>query len=1396
MRLSDFLRAKKFWALTPTFLIFCHFRPQILLAQTNAEQYRNREGLPEIILPKSISAPPGYCESTGGSKTYERIQSVKVVQKPNGNTLDITVEISILNPTGCQSGKPCPAYDSSPEHVNVWIDWNGNSQWESHEKVLNADLSGYRNINYGDKTMTAKASVEIPANARRPTWLRANLGWGYDPNDPCEKSWRWGDVADQQVLANFRVQEITATLNVEMADVPKPLWQTNYDKYGNIVSTIDNRPVAAMLAYGYFYLPVKLIAFPADFAEEPKTLCDWEVVGTKMRGVSGFAGKNGAMEIKLPQEMGLYQLNLNFKFFGSKFEPLSEQKISLPLLVSYKEPKLANIKRNWLEKAIQWTAGYKIKWSQGAINDHELAESVMHAIYGRSGWGYYTFYFNWPNLKGFEGQEPGGNCAVMRNVWAGLLKTLGVDDVSEPGHTGREGYGFMANPNYTALGSLKSAQGNAEPNDFDPFTSYDRWVFDSHFFGQKGGVYYDPTFNVISTAGDLYFHVAYDVLKKGVGVLTSGPGGPTITASGQFAEEEGNWGKWLYNFPGNNNQNIRKQIAQLQGARFTGKFSDAALDVDGDGLFNQLAGTAEIEIITPGNYTVHGDLRVSETVIASRSLYFSTDFWSEKIGSQPGQYEVKALFSGEEIFAKARNGPYDMKLFIIDSVGAVVDADSFRTAAYNFSAFGELPTHLTQVSETAKDLTGDGLFDTIATNCVIQVSLAGAYNVEASLSHSNQSLVSSNKNVVLNAGSNSLALSLPTQAISRTGLNGPFTLSIQVTDENGIQTAYQKIQTANYAASQFAPPLVTITGGIFDEGIDTDGNGRFDSLLVALNLQVRKAGTFTVRAWLANPGGEVITWAEVQKTLNPGAGAIALSFSGVEINRSQLDGPYTVSYATVAPDSFEVIFSGTDLYTTRAYGFSQFEEAEPPLVTATGNYSESTIDSDFNGLIDSLMIEIQVVPRDSGNVVALGRLVDSKNETILWSSTVEFLQRGLPQGLHLKFGGRYIYGSLTDGPYYLRDLQIYHVGDPSQAIEVADALATQFYDAEKFEPAAVISGTVRDSLGTPIPNALLYIRSGDFDYTNNEGNYNVLAFADNTYTMQIEGPDTSLAVWSVFINGELVQRSNSIQVPVKVGEVTRVDFRSSLITAAPVHVTLPDWSAESGTDFSYPLKVGIVTGRQVFSSEIELHYNPAVLRAKEASTVGTIAASWGAPVFNVKDGKIRIAMAGTSALADSGVLVYVKFEVAGAEGDTTRLRPQQLTLNEGSPPVVASGGLFRVGKPTKVETDDTAMPSVYSLYQNHPNPFWSAAASRTVGGRSPETLIRYELPRAETVELKIYNILGQPIRHLVNQAQAPGAHEIRWDGRDAAGQPMGSGIYFYQITAGPFRAIKKMLIVQ
>jgi len=98
-----------------------------------------------------------------------------------------------------------------------------------------------------------------------------------------------------------------------------------------------------------------------------------------------------------------------------------------------------------------------------------------------------------------------------------------------------------------------------------------------------------------------------------------------------------------------------------------------------------------------------------------------------------------------------------------------------------------------------------------------------------------------------------------------------------------------------------------------------------------------------------------------------------------------------------------------------------------------------------------------------------------------------------------------------------------------------------------------------------------------------------------------------------------------------------------------------------------------------------------------------------------------------------------------------------------------------------VESD---RPLTFALYRNAPNPTQS------------QTVIRYDLPKSTAVELAIYDVAGRRVRTLADGLLGPGAFAATWDGRDAGGRAVGSGVYFYRLRAGDFEATRKMTRVQ
>ncbi len=103
---------------------------------------------------------------------------------------------------------------------------------------------------------------------------------------------------------------------------------------------------------------------------------------------------------------------------------------------------------------------------------------------------------------------------------------------------------------------------------------------------------------------------------------------------------------------------------------------------------------------------------------------------------------------------------------------------------------------------------------------------------------------------------------------------------------------------------------------------------------------------------------------------------------------------------------------------------------------------------------------------------------------------------------------------------------------------------------------------------------------------------------------------------------------------------------------------------------------------------------------------------------------------------------------------------------------------------TELPDKEKQLPLTFQLEQNYPNPFNST------------TLINYVLSKSTPVELVIYNVQGQRIRTLVNKVQSAGRYKISWDGCDALGKDVSSGVYFYHLQAGEKQLTHKMLLVR
>ena len=122
------------------------------------------------------------------------------------------------------------------------------------------------------------------------------------------------------------------------------------------------------------------------------------------------------------------------------------------------------------------------------------------------------------------------------------------------------------------------------------------------------------------------------------------------------------------------------------------------------------------------------------------------------------------------------------------------------------------------------------------------------------------------------------------------------------------------------------------------------------------------------------------------------------------------------------------------------------------------------------------------------------------------------------------------------------------------------------------------------------------------------------------------------------------------------------------------------------------------------------------------------------------------------------------------------LQTETLTLTETA--TAQSSDQIALALPLQAQYSELAVavvPLAFALYNNAPNPF------------NPATQIRFDLPMSGRVELTVYDMLGQKVRSLVWSSLAAGSQPVEWNGRDANGAQVGSGVYCYRWPAGNLR---------
>ena len=196
------------------------------------------------------------------------------------------------------------------------------------------------------------------------------------------------------------------------------------------------------------------------------------------------------------------------------------------------------------------------------------------------------------------------------------------------------------------------------------------------------------------------------------------------------------------------------------------------------------------------------------------------------------------------------------------------------------------------------------------------------------------------------------------------------------------------------------------------------------------------------------------------------------------------------------------------------------------------------------------------------------------------------------------------------------------------------------------------------------------------------------------------------------------------------------------------------------------------------AGELALDYDPALLRPTAASLRHD--ADAGRPLLAQRegDGRLVVAFAAARPIGASEALLEVTFEVTPRVSRPTAstIRASHLRLNR-----------------SRIETDFAfpfrVEPFANRLMANYPNPF------------NPETWIPFELAADADVTVRVYGLAGDLVRTLELGRHATGEYRGRhqaahWDGKNERGEQVASGVYLYELSAGSYRALRRMVVLK
>lgn len=360
-------------------------------------------------------------------------------------------------------------------------------------------------------------------------------------------------------------------------------------------------------------------------------------------------------------------------------------------------------------------------------------------------------------------------------------------------------------------------------------------------------------------------------------------------------------------------------------ASLTGIYADTAYDLDSDSLYDELEISVGVDVDQEETYNVVAWLEnASGTPIgwaATQSLL------------TPGPHTIDLFFDGQIISEAGLDGPYTVKQveLRLGPRELLMEAPSnvHTTAPYNAGDFDPPDVAFTGTfTDEGVDTGSDSLYDFLNIDIGLKVANSGHYTVTGELSGTH-TIAITQTTANLAVGTYTVTLAFDGESIYRFRQDGPYDLqALRVVDSSGKQVdfLYQATTTGNYAFVDFQHMSTTLDADSYtDMGVDYDGNGKYESLLFSLDVDIDVAETYVVVATLADQEGTPIHAVGRQLDLDVGTQAIELEFYGQAIASHGSDGPYVISSISLLRLDGTLVDYHPHAHTTQVYSWTDFE---------------------------------------------------------------------------------------------------------------------------------------------------------------------------------------------------------------------------------------------------------------------------------------------------------------------------------------------------------------------------------------------------------------------------------------------------------------------------------------